>query len=144
MTVCRDVRLVGWHAHCRYVVWLRKMHMRLLHMQMWRDNQLLMQLFEPEELEALVCGGTDLDFNALQRAANYEDGFDEKSEVGPLHVYHLCLFALPPLLGKLCLVKNVLLKLVCRPDFHSEPVMAVTGGSVGQRTTCMHEGHEGS
>jgi len=50
-------------------------------LQMWRDNQLLMQLFEPEELEALVCGGTDLDFNALQRAARYEDGFDEKSEV---------------------------------------------------------------
>ncbi len=48
---------------------------------MWRDNKLLMQLFEPEELEALVCGGTDLDFNALQRAAKYEDGFDGKSEV---------------------------------------------------------------
>lgn len=48
---------------------------------MWRDNQLLMQLFEPEELEALVCGGTDLDFNALQRAAKYEDGFNAKSKV---------------------------------------------------------------
>ena len=57
---------------------------------MWRDNQLLMQLFEPEELEALVCGGTDLDFNALERAAHYEDGFDEKSEVGLLQAYHLC------------------------------------------------------
>ena len=55
--------------------------MRQMHVQMWRDNKLLMQLFEPEELEALVCGGTDLDFNALQRAAKYEDGFDEKSEV---------------------------------------------------------------
>ena len=50
-------------------------------MQMWRDNKLLLQLFEPEELEALVCGGTDLDFSALQRAAKYEDGFDANSQV---------------------------------------------------------------
>ena len=69
--------------------------MWLLHVQMWRDNQLLMQLFEPEELEALVCGGTDLDFNALQRAANYEDGFDEKSEVCLVHACCLCWSALP-------------------------------------------------
>ena len=48
---------------------------------MWRDNELLMHLFEPEELEALVCGGTDLDFGALQQAARYEDGFEETSEV---------------------------------------------------------------
>ena len=54
---------------------------------MWRDNQLLMQLFEREELEALVCGGTDLDFNALQDAAKYEDGFEETSQVrAPLAV----------------------------------------------------------
>lgn len=50
-------------------------------LQMWRDNKLLLQLFEPEELEALVCGGTDLDFSALQRAAKYEDGFDANSQV---------------------------------------------------------------
>ena len=50
---------------------------------MWRDNELLMHLFEPEELEALVCGGTDLDFTALQQAARYEDGFEETSEVRP-------------------------------------------------------------
>lgn len=50
---------------------------------MWRDNELLMHLFEPEELEALVCGGTDLDFGALQQAAKYEDGFEETSEVRP-------------------------------------------------------------
>ena len=43
-----------------------------------------MHLFEPEELEALVCGGTDLDFGALQQAAKYEDGFEETSEVRPL------------------------------------------------------------
>ena len=48
---------------------------------MWRDNELLMHLFEPEELEVLVCGGTDLDFGALQQAARYEDGFEETSEV---------------------------------------------------------------
>ena len=48
---------------------------------MWRDNKLLLQLFEPEELEALVCGGTDLDFSALQRAAKYEDAFDANSQV---------------------------------------------------------------
>ena len=57
---------------------------------MWRDNKLLMQLFEPEELEALVCGGTDLDFNALQRAAKYEDGFDEKSEVSLCCTHTAC------------------------------------------------------
>ncbi len=70
---------------------------------MWRDNQLLLQLFEPQELEALVCGGTDLDFSALQRAAKYEDGFDAGSQVlclsgsaakmGDVHVHtccHLC------------------------------------------------------
>ena len=42
-----------------------------------------MHLFEPEELEALVCGGTDLDFGALQQAARYEAGFEETSEVRP-------------------------------------------------------------
>ena len=38
-------------------------------------------LFRAEELELLVCGNPRLDFEALESAAKYEDGFDATSDV---------------------------------------------------------------
>ncbi len=38
-----------------------------------------MALFRPEELEQLVCGRSELDFSALQRAAAYENGYSPDS-----------------------------------------------------------------
>jgi hypothetical protein len=38
-----------------------------------------MALFRPEELEQLVCGRSELDFAALQRAAAYENGYSPDS-----------------------------------------------------------------
>ena len=39
----------------------------------------LINTFEPEELELLICGSTDLDFQALKSAADYQDGYTEDS-----------------------------------------------------------------
>lgn len=39
----------------------------------------VLEMFKPEELELLICGSTDLDFEALEAATVYEDGFDENS-----------------------------------------------------------------
>jgi len=39
-----------------------------------------MDLFEPPELELLVCGSRTLDFYDLQRGTKYDDGYDENSE----------------------------------------------------------------
>lgn len=50
-------------------------------MQLWSKDQVF-KLFQPEELECLICGGTELDFNALQSAAQYDDGFSVDSQVG--------------------------------------------------------------
>lgn len=37
-----------------------------------------LQLFQPSEIELLVCGSPDLDFRALEASATYEDGFSRK------------------------------------------------------------------
>ena len=42
---------------------------------------MLFSLFQPEEVEVLVCGGRELDFNALQGAAVYDDGYTVESQV---------------------------------------------------------------
>jgi ubiquitin-protein ligase E3 A len=39
------------------------------------------QLFRPEELELLICGNPELDFEALESAARYDDGFTEHSTI---------------------------------------------------------------
>jgi len=39
----------------------------------------VLELFRPEELELLVCGSRELDFEALQEATHYE-GFDEETQ----------------------------------------------------------------
>jgi len=38
-----------------------------------------LNIFQPEELELLVCGNPVLDFDALQRVTQYDDGFTEDS-----------------------------------------------------------------
>jgi hypothetical protein len=51
-------------------------------MQLWvKDMDIVFKLFEPEELECLVCGGTELDFEALQNAVQYDDGYTVDSQV---------------------------------------------------------------
>ncbi|XP_072178584.1 probable E3 ubiquitin-protein ligase HERC4 [Diadema setosum] len=37
-----------------------------------------LQLFQPSEIELLICGSPDLDFHALEASATYEDGFTRK------------------------------------------------------------------
>ena len=49
-------------------------------LQLW-SKDLVFKLFQPEELECLICGSTELDFAALESAVHYEDGFDDKSQV---------------------------------------------------------------
>ncbi|KAK3813070.1 MAG: hypothetical protein J3Q66DRAFT_42246 [Benniella sp.] len=39
------------------------------------------QLFRPEEVEQLICGSPDLDFNALEKITQYEGGFHAKSRI---------------------------------------------------------------
>ncbi|KAF9334566.1 putative E3 ubiquitin-protein ligase HTD2 [Podila minutissima] len=39
------------------------------------------QLFRPEEVEQLICGSPDLDFNALEQITQYEGGFHAKSRI---------------------------------------------------------------
>ena len=38
-----------------------------------------LELFLPEELELLICGSRELDFEALERATVYDDGYDADS-----------------------------------------------------------------
>ncbi|KAK9708462.1 hypothetical protein K7432_009630, partial [Basidiobolus ranarum] len=39
------------------------------------------QLFRPEEVEQLICGSSDLDFEALERVTQYDGGFSKDSSV---------------------------------------------------------------
>ncbi|KAF9168570.1 putative E3 ubiquitin-protein ligase HTD2 [Actinomortierella ambigua] len=39
------------------------------------------QFFRPEEVEQLVCGSPDLDFNALEQVTHYEGGFTARSRI---------------------------------------------------------------
>nr|XP_054753405.1 probable E3 ubiquitin-protein ligase HECTD2 [Lytechinus pictus] len=40
-----------------------------------------LQLFQPSEIELLICGSPDLDFHALEASATYEDGFSRKHPI---------------------------------------------------------------
>jgi hypothetical protein len=40
-----------------------------------------LSLFRPWELQLLICGSPHLDFRALEKAARYQDGFEEKSPI---------------------------------------------------------------
>ena len=40
-----------------------------------------LKLFRPEELERLVCGSEEFDFDALEAATRYEDGYTKDSPV---------------------------------------------------------------
>jgi len=40
----------------------------------------LLQLFHPEELQLVICGSPELNFDALEKATNYQDGFTSQSE----------------------------------------------------------------
>ncbi|KAG0000763.1 putative E3 ubiquitin-protein ligase HTD2 [Entomortierella chlamydospora] len=39
------------------------------------------QLFRPEEVEQLICGSPEIDFNALEQITQYEGGFNAKSRI---------------------------------------------------------------
>jgi ubiquitin-protein ligase E3 A len=39
-----------------------------------------LEMFRPKELELLVCGNPVLDFEALERATTYDDGFDDSCQ----------------------------------------------------------------
>ncbi|KAK9768573.1 hypothetical protein K7432_000714 [Basidiobolus ranarum] len=39
------------------------------------------QLFRPEEVEQLICGSSDLDFEALERVTQYDGGFSKDSAI---------------------------------------------------------------
>eukprot|EP00761_Pharyngomonas_kirbyi_P013978 gb/GECH01014008.1/.p1 GENE.gb/GECH01014008.1/~~gb/GECH01014008.1/.p1 ORF type:complete len:721 (+),score=180.72 gb/GECH01014008.1/:1-2163(+) len=41
----------------------------------------ILKMFRSEELEQLVCGCPDYDFNAWQKAAHYQDGYDADSDI---------------------------------------------------------------
>ena len=41
----------------------------------------MQQLLRPEELELIVIGHPELDFNALESHTQYEDGYSQASEV---------------------------------------------------------------
>jgi ubiquitin-protein ligase E3 A len=43
--------------------------------------------YRPEELEMLVCGGRELDFEALEGATLYDDGYNAGSEVRECNEY---------------------------------------------------------
>lgn len=40
-----------------------------------------MSLFRPEELELLICGNPQLDFDALEENSKYEDGYERDDAV---------------------------------------------------------------
>ena len=40
-----------------------------------------MSLFRPEELELLICGNPELDFEALEQKSKYEDGYERDDAV---------------------------------------------------------------
>lgn len=41
----------------------------------------VLRMFRPNELELLVCGSRDLDFDALAKAAQYQDGYEKNSKI---------------------------------------------------------------
>ena len=70
----------------RYVRWVlvdsvktRWDHFQTGVMRIMEDSSL--DLFSPEELELLVVGIPDLDFDAIEKNTKYEGGYDESTEV---------------------------------------------------------------
>ncbi|BDA45778.1 probable E3 ubiquitin-protein ligase HECTD2 [Coccomyxa sp. Obi] len=49
--------------------------------KLWIKQDIVFKLFQPEELECLICGSTELDFDALESAVLYESGFSVDSQV---------------------------------------------------------------
>lgn len=39
------------------------------------------QIFRPEEVEQLICGSSDLDFNALETSTVYDGGWTKDSDI---------------------------------------------------------------
>lgn len=56
-------------------------------------NREVLSLFRWEELQLLICGSSDLDFEALEEATHYEDGFTEDSEI--IRAFWVIVHALP-------------------------------------------------
>lgn len=40
-----------------------------------------LKLFRPEEVEQLICGSPDLDFEALEQATHYDGGWTKDSKI---------------------------------------------------------------
>ena len=49
------------------------------------DCKVMRTMMRPEELEVVIVGRPDLDFEALEKHTQYEDGFVRESEVRDLH-----------------------------------------------------------
>lgn len=49
--------------------------------QMVTDESPLHLLFRPDEIELLVCGSKDFDFNELEQATEYEGGYTLESQI---------------------------------------------------------------
>ncbi len=49
--------------------------------QMVTDESPLHLLFRPEEIELLVCGSKNFDFDELEKSTEYEGGYSESSEI---------------------------------------------------------------
>ncbi len=52
------------------------------------------QLFEPEELELVICGSSEIDFEALEEAAVYEEPLDPDGQLvtyAPV-VFFVCVY----------------------------------------------------
>ncbi|KAE9321277.1 Ubiquitin-protein ligase [Phytophthora rubi] len=56
-------------------------------------NREVLSMFRWEELQLLICGSSDLDFEALQEATHYEDGFTEDSTI--IRDFWIIVHALP-------------------------------------------------
>ncbi|KAL4169032.1 hypothetical protein KRP22_009961 [Phytophthora ramorum] len=56
-------------------------------------NHEVLSMFRWEELQLLICGSSDLDFEALEEATHYEDGFTEDS--GTIRDFWVVVHALP-------------------------------------------------
>ncbi|KAL0490480.1 E3 ubiquitin-protein ligase HECTD2 [Acrasis kona] len=48
--------------------------------QMVLNDDHILKLFKPEELELMVCGSPEFDFDALERSTKYADGFVKEDE----------------------------------------------------------------
>ncbi|KAG3030506.1 Ubiquitin-protein ligase [Phytophthora cactorum] len=56
-------------------------------------NDEVLSMFRWEELQLLICGSSDLDFEALEEATHYEDGFTEDSAI--IRDFWIIVHALP-------------------------------------------------